>query len=153
MRKWKVLIFTKFPSFLFPVIHPFLFCIISLSHFKSPLNRAVPSQPLVDWVVTKAGFWLGTSGVWLVTSDVWLVITRPGWGQGLLCDLEVWWFWFFEMVPHCTSPVVQKSILIFNTRFSRARLYSSKLSYSAVVNNISSCIICRTQEGPAYTRL
>ena len=33
-------------------------------------------------------------------------------------NLEVWWFWYSEMVLHCTSPVVPKSILIFNTRFS-----------------------------------
>ena len=32
--------------------------------------------------------------------------------------LEVWWFKFYDMVLHCKSPVVQKSILIFNTRFS-----------------------------------
>ena len=36
----------------------------------------------------------------------------------VIIDLEVWWFWFYEMVLHCTSPVVQKSTLIFNTRFS-----------------------------------
>ena len=32
--------------------------------------------------------------------------------------LEVWWFWFYEMVLHRTSPIVQKSTLIFNTQFS-----------------------------------
>ena len=40
-------------------------------------------------------------------------------------DMEVWWFWFYEGVLHCTSPVVYKSILIFNTHFSSAVSRSS----------------------------
>ena len=42
-------------------------------------------------------------------------------------DLEVWWFRFYQMVLHCTSPVDQKSILIFNTRFSSDLLRTSTL--------------------------
>ena len=38
-------------------------------------------------------------------------------------DLEVQWFWFYEMVLQCTSPFVQKSILIFNTGFSSGKLW------------------------------
>ena len=33
-------------------------------------------------------------------------------------NLEVYWLWFYKMVLHYTSPVVQKSPLIFNMRFS-----------------------------------
>ena len=40
-------------------------------------------------------------------------------------DMEVWWFWFYEGVLHCTSPVVYKSILIVNTQFSSGVRLSS----------------------------
>ena len=40
--------------------------------------------------------------------------------------VEVWWFWFYEMVLQRTSPVVQKSILVFNTWFSSVWWISHK---------------------------
>ena len=33
-------------------------------------------------------------------------------------DLEVWWFWFYEMVLHCTSHAAQKFTFIFNAQYS-----------------------------------
>ena len=57
-------------------------------------------------------------------------LTRPS----TRMDLEVWLYKFYGAVLYCTSPVVQNSILIFNTLFSRAWDVASVLTPS--VNNI-----------------
>ena len=53
--------------------------------------------------------------LWGSTNYSWLFIS-------IRIDLEVLWIWFYEMVFYCKSPVVQKSTLLFNIRFSSGNL-------------------------------
>ena len=82
-----------------PVVLPFCWVLGSCYYMDLWMECASPrpeDDPL--WGSTKC-------------QDSWLYIS-------IRIDLEVWWFGFYEMVLRCTSPVVQKSTLIFNTCFS-----------------------------------
>ena len=112
-------------------------------HHHHHIHHPKPDQGIIQEHVSKFGNKpsYGSCGRWTILlhgsmSSNCVLLSLPGCGSASLnlcirkaaspwsqrpsttLDLEVWWFWFYEMVLHCTSPAAQKSTFIFITRFS-----------------------------------